>query len=129
MFPTPKRTTNTRCTPCSPGPAPFSRNGQVFPPIHYRRSVEQQPAVHKINGWFVTAAARMFQRAEDCAVLLPNAIGPGKERVRTVRSLFGPGPSSPPPPKHYSPTLKLATDAFYDRGAPHFFLGFLNLGA
>ena len=38
------------------------------PPKRFRINIERQPTVH-INGWFVTAA-RMFQRAEGCAVLM-----------------------------------------------------------
>ena len=44
-----------------------NRKGQVLPPIHFRRGIEGQPAIHK-NGWFVTST-RTFQRAEGCAVL------------------------------------------------------------
>ena len=86
------KTTNTRCTSLfSPGSAPSSRKGQVLSPIHFRRSIEQQPAVHILNGWFVTDAC-IFQRAEGCAVLLLNAIGRGKKRVPAVSlslSFFG----------------------------------------
>ena len=76
--------------------------GQVRPPIHFRRSVERQPAVHIINGWFVTSS-RMFQREEGCAVLLPNAIGRGREGSPRRLALSVVLPSSPPPPKHYRP--------------------------
>ena len=60
------------CGPTAPAlkVATSNRKVQVLPPIHFRRGIERQPAIHK-NGWFVTAT-RMFQRAEGCAVLLPN---------------------------------------------------------
>ena len=37
--------------------ATSNRKGQVLPPIHFRRGIERQPAIHK-NGWFVTAIDR-----------------------------------------------------------------------
>ena len=54
------------------------------PPKRFRRSIERQPAAH-VNGYFVTAASIIFQRAEGCAVLLlGTGIGCGKERVPAV---------------------------------------------
>ena len=70
--------------PCSPGPAPSSRKGHAPPPYTSEKASNDNALSTLINGWFVTAA-RKFQRGEGCAVLLPNAIGRGKERV--------PGPS------------------------------------
>ena len=57
---------------------------------------------------FVTAA-RMFQRAEGCAVLLPGAIGRGQERVPAVPLSLWPCPIHPLPQNTTAPTLKLAT--------------------
>ena len=51
----------------------------------------------------------MFQRAEGCAALLPNAIGRGKERVPAVSLSLWPCPLHPLPQNNTAPTLKLAT--------------------
>ena len=100
-----------------PGPAPFSRKGQVPGPIHFRRSIERPPAVH-INGGFATAT-RMFQRVEGCAVLLPNAIGRGKERVPAVSLSPWPCPLHPLPQSTTAPTPILATSNRKGQVLPH----------
>lgn len=76
--------TKTRCTSLfSWSPTSSTSQGQALLPRRFRTIIERQPAVH-IDGWFATAA-RIFQRAKGCAVLLfDTAIGRVKETVPAV---------------------------------------------
>ena len=86
---------------------PRTARAKPSPPfVHFRRSIERQPAVHTcINGWFVTAA-RMFQRAEAqkavryCCLMLSVVASKESPPSRSLcgPSLFAPSPKTPPLP-------------------------------
>ena len=108
MFPTTKPT-NTICTslfswPCPLQPQGPSPNPHTPPKKH--RTTTRGPHSKWLD---CNCCARTFQRAEGCAVLLPDAIGRGKERVLAVPLSLWPCPLHSLPQHATARTVKLAT--------------------
>ena len=108
MFPTTKNYEYQMYLPVLLTLPPPAARAKSSPPYTSEEASNDNPLdIHIINGWFATAA-RMFQCAEGCAVLLPDAIGRGKERVPAVSLSLWLCPLYPIPQNTTAPTLNLA---------------------